>query len=235
MVEKTAIAIRHVHFEDLGTFAPALASAGYRVDYVDLGVDDLAALDPLAPELLIALGGPIGVYEDAAYPLMAQEISLLQARLRANRPTLGVCLGAQVMAAALGARVFPSGRKEIGFFPLTLTEAGRRGPLRFLEQVPVLHWHGDMFEVPEGATLLAASDLCPHQAFSLGPNILGTQFHPEAQVLHGFERWLIGHTVELAGAGVSPQALRQDAARFGDALGAAGRDMLSAWLEGLER
>jgi len=92
-----------------------------------------------------------------------------------------------------------------------------------------------MFEVPEGATLLAASELFPRQAFSLGSKILATQFHPEAQVQQGFERWVIGHTTELAGFGIDPRLLRQDADRLGSSLSRAGSAMLSAWLEGLER
>lgn len=233
MAEKTAIAIRHVHFEDLGTFAAVLSAAGYQIEYVDVGVDDLTTIVPETPDLLVVLGGPIGVYENAAYPFLTTELNLLKARMAADRPTFGVCLGAQLMAAALGAKVYPSGRKEIGFSPLTLSGTGRSGPLRFLEGVPVLHWHGDMFDVPTESNLLAETDICPHQAFARGPNIMGVQFHPEVQALIGFERWLIGHTAELGGAKIDPRALRQDAARFGAALSEAGAKLFSAWLDGL--
>ncbi len=106
---KNAIAIRHVQFEDLGTLAPALQRAGYDVTYLDVDSGDLTSLDPLAPDLLIVLGGPVGVYQTGAYPFLADELRLLETRLKANRPTLGLCLGSQLMAAALGAKVAPSG------------------------------------------------------------------------------------------------------------------------------
>jgi GMP synthase (glutamine-hydrolysing) len=105
---KTAIAIRHVHFEDLGSLEPALERAGYRIRYADYGVDDIAALDPVAPDLVVVLGGPIGAYEDDLYPNLKHELNLLEMRLGANRPTIGICLGAQLMARALGARVYPT-------------------------------------------------------------------------------------------------------------------------------
>lgn len=231
---KTAVALRHVHFEDLGTFAPVIEAAGYGVHYVDVGVDPLWTIDPVRTDLVIALGGPIGVYETRAYPVLLDELDLMRTRLAAGRPTLGICLGAQVMAAALGAKVGATGVKEIGFSPLSLTADGARGPLRHLADVPVLHWHGDMFDLPAGSLPLAATPLCRNQAFAMGPNVLGLQFHPEADLASGFERWLIGHAAELAGAGIDPVALRLGAARHGDALRQAGSAMLADWLASLE-
>lgn len=230
---KTAIVIRHVHFEDSGSFETVLAEAGYRLDYRDIGRDDLRRIDPVETDLLMVLGGPIGVYEADAYPFLNDEIALLRHRLAAGRPTFGICLGSQLMAAALGAAVKPTGIKEIGFAPLRLTAAGRGSALRHLADVPVLHWHGDMFDIPEGAALLAQTDLCPHQAFAFGPNILGVQFHPEADGTNGFERWLIGHAAELAQAKIDVPGLRRDAERLGPGLREAGRAMFAEWLRGL--
>src|SRR5258708_37621679 len=138
---KTAIAIRHVHFEDLGSLEPALERAGYRIRYADCCVDDIAALDPVAPDLVVVLGGPIGAYEDDLYPTLKDELSLLEMRLRANRPTIGICLGAQLMARALGAHVYPSGVKEIGWSQITLRPAGCESAIRHLGQdnTAVLH------------------------------------------------------------------------------------------------
>lgn len=231
---KTAIALRHVHFEDLGTFAPVIEAAGYGVHYVDVGVDPLRTIDPVRTDLVIALGGPIGVYETRAYPVLLDELALMRTRLAAGRPTLGICLGAQVMAAALGAKVGATGVKEIGFSPLVLTAEGAHSPLRHFADVPVLHWHGDMFDLPAGSLPLAATPLCRNQAFAMGPNVLGLQFHPEADLASGFERWLIGHAAELAGAGIDPVTLRLGAARHGDALRQAGSSMLADWLAGLQ-
>lgn len=230
---KTAVAIRHVHFEDLGTFEAVLTAAGYRIHYYDLGVHELWTLDPPLADLLVVLGGPVGVYETEAYPFLAEERQILEARLAADRPTLGICLGAQQIAATLGAKVAPTGVKEIGFSELTLTDAGRVGPLRHLEGVSVLHWHGDAFQIPEGAENLATTALRATQGFALGRNVLGLQFHPEVDACAGIERWLVGHATELAGAGIDPRALREDAVRFGPALRDASRRMLTEWLQGV--
>ncbi|MBG6116543.1 MULTISPECIES: glutamine amidotransferase [unclassified Sphingobium] len=229
---KTAVAIRHVPFEDLGTFEQPLVEAGFRLHYYDIGVDELWTLEPVKTDLVIVLGGPVGVYDTSSYPFLIDEIALLKDRLAANRPTLGICLGAQLMAAALGARVAPGDEKEIGFAPLTLTEAGAQGPLARLANVPVLHWHGDSFAIPNGAEKLAETPACANQAFALGPNILGLQFHPEADAKR-IERWLIGHACELATAGLDPSVLRTDAARYGAPLRDGGRLMFSQWLKEL--
>lgn len=140
---------------------------------------------------------------------------------------------AQQIAAALGAKVQPTGIKEIGFSELTLTEAGREGPLRHLEGVSVLHWHGDAFEIPVGAMNLATTPLCATQGFALGRNVLGLQFHPEVDACTGMERWLIGHASELAAAGIDPLILRADAERFGPQLRDAARRMFTEWVQGL--
>lgn len=230
---KTAVAIRHIHFEDFGTFEAVLTAAGYRIHYYDLGVHELWTLDPPLADLLVVLGGPVGIYETEAYPFLAEERQILKARLAAGRPTLGICLGAQQIAATLGAKVAPTGVKEIGFSELTLTDAGRVGPLRHLEGVSVLHWHGDAFQIPEGAENLASTALCATQGFALGRNVLGLQFHPEVDACAGIESWLVGHAAELASAGIDPRSLREDAVRFGPALREASRRMLTEWLQGL--
>ena len=128
-MSKTAIAIRHVHFEDLGAFDRVLRRHGYAVGYCDAGIDDIGNVDPLAPDLLIVLGGPIGAHEESLYPFLGPELALLEHRLAAARPTLGICLGAQLIARALGARVYRARVKEIGWSELQLSHAGRSGPL----------------------------------------------------------------------------------------------------------
>ncbi len=211
-----------------------MRSAGFEIEYRDVGDEDYLSFDPLEPDLVVVLGGPIGVYEDKAYPFLADEIALLKSRLAADRPTLGICLGAQLIARALGARVYASGLKEIGFSPLKLTAAGRVSCLRHLADVPVLHWHGDTYDQPDGTELLASSELVTQQAFARGRNLLGLQFHPEAETEAAFERWLVGHACELAGAGLSVPDLRNDARRFGETLKRAADLMLGAWLETID-
>lgn len=223
---KTACAIRHVPFEDLGYFAAPLEEAGYAIRYLEAGLDAPGAADNA--DLLVVLGGPIGVYQTEVYPFLADEIAVVRRRLADGRPTLGLCLGAQIMVAALGGRVFPGGTKEIGWSELTLTDAGRASPLAALDGTPVLHWHGDTYELPDGAVNLASSAVYEQQAFAVGDHGLALQFHPEVTA-EGLERWYIGHTVELGVAGVSVIDLRADAARFAAGLADAGRAMLRQW------
>ncbi len=234
MTRRVAQAFRHVGFEDLGSFEAPLRAAGYGIEYIEMAECDPAALDPLAPDLLVVLGGPIGVYDHAAYPVVSAERLLLEERLRAGRPTLGICLGAQLMAAALGARVYPGPSKEIGWAAVDLTPDARKHPVAALESVPVLHWHGDTFDLPDGCDRLASTPLCRNQAFSRGKEVLAVQFHPEA-VASRFEYWLIGHASELASAGIDPAALRADARRHGSGLEKAGAAMIRDWLAELDR
>jgi GMP synthase (glutamine-hydrolysing) len=231
---KSAIVIRHVAFEDLGNFREPLEGRGSDVRYVEAGVDDLTGLDAIAPDLLVVLGAPIGVYEDAAYPFLKDEIRLIERRLAAGRPLLGVCLGAQLIARAAGSRVYPGKAKEIGFAPLTLTAEGRASCLGVLDEAHgmVLHWHGDTFDLPAGAQRLASTPLTENQAFNMGANVLALQFHMEVDPRH-LERWLIGHACELGHAGIDIKALRADAGRLGPAVAAAGLRAFSRWLDGL--
>lgn len=229
---KRVVALRHVAFEDLGSFESVLHDAGYFIYYRNAG-RGVSDIDPVSPDLVVVLGGPIGVYEGAAYPFLDDERRLLAARLSAKRPTLGICLGAQLLASASGAKVYASGTKEIGFSPLTLTETGTKGALRHLTNVPVLHWHGDTFELPSGARLLASTSVCRNQAFSIGAHALALQFHPEADFPDHIEDWLVGHAAELAAARIDVRGLRARAVEVGPTLREAGRRMLQEWLDAL--
>ena len=231
---ETCLAIRHVAFEDIGSLGMVLEERGVAVRYIEAGADNIAALDPLAPDLVVVLGGPIGATEDQLYPFLADETRLLAARLAAGRPVIGICLGAQLMARALGARVFanPNG-PEVGWSPLALTGAGHSSPLAALDSVPVLHWHGDTFDLPDGATLMASTAIAAHQAFTWGSSALALQFHPEVTAL-GLERWLIGHAGELArGAGGGVVALRQANWTHAPGLAKGARALFRNWLDGI--
>jgi GMP synthase (glutamine-hydrolysing) len=226
---RQACVIRHVAFEDLGTFGPILSAAGFDLSVMDAGVDEL--FEPIvSSDLVVILGGPIAVYEEERYPFLFDERRALTQRLRSGLPTLGICLGAQLMAAALGARVYPGAQKEIGWGALELSAAGVTSCLGKLSAQPVLHWHGDTFDLPRGAEGLASTSLCANQAFSLGQNVLALQFHPEVDPRR-FEQWLVGHAVELSGAGIDVAELRGAVKRYGHGLRASAASMLSHWLE----
>jgi GMP synthase (glutamine-hydrolysing) len=228
---KTATVIRHVAFEDLATFAPILQQHGYAVRYHEAAIDNLAAPEVRDCDLLIVLGGPIGAYEEDKYPFLSLEVALIERRLAAGKPILGVCLGAQLMARALGSRVYPGPAKEIGWASITLTEAGQRSAARHLRSGPVLHWHGDTFDLPAGAELLASTTVCRNQAFSHGPNALAFQFHPEAAE-ENLELWFVGHAIEISGvAGLTVEGLRADSRKFAPEAQERGRRCFSEWLE----
>lgn len=233
---KKVVAIRHVNFENLGILGSLLSLRGYQIDYYDAGRDDIRAIDNEEIDLLVVLGGPISAAQHFAgqqhYPFLNDELALVTQRLQQKRPTLGICLGAQVMAQALGADVISLGVKEIGFEPLTLAE-NEDSVLAPLGTTPVLHWHGDMFMVPEGATCLAGTEVCPNQAFEYQDFALGLQFHLEADH-HDLERWLVGHACELELAGILPQRLRQQAARYGTELEQCARQVFARWLDKIE-
>jgi len=227
------LAIRHVAFEHLGALEPELIRRGYQIRYWDAGIHDVSIMKDPSPDLLVVLGGPIGAYEEDVYPFLKDELQIIDSRLKQELPILGICLGSQLMARALGAKVYPGSQKEIGWGAITLTAAGQRSCLAGLEGVGgrVLHWHGDTFDLPEGATLLASTEVAQNQAFSWGPKALGLQFHVEL-IPGEIERWLIGHACEIASTpDVNVPQLRSDTEHWGQPLTEAARKCLATWLD----
>lgn len=228
---QTATILRHVAFEDLGVLSPLIEGSGHNVRYLEAGVDDLSEVRAGGDDLVIVLGGPIGAYEEDRYPFLVDELRLIDSALRNGARMLGICLGAQLLARVLGARVYPGPAKEIGYAPLTLSAAGERSCLRHLVDCDytVLHWHGDTFDLPAGTSHLASTTLTPNQAFALGTQALALQFHIEADP-RAIERWLIGHTCELSLAGIDIPALRQASGTLGASLARAGETVMRDWL-----
>lgn len=229
---RSCTAIRHLLFESLDAWEPVIRER-FEFDYLDIARQPLD--DSCDPDFLIVLGGPVGVNDGDEYPFIAAELALLEKRLREEKPTLGICLGAQLMANALGAKVEAGATREIGWLPVDLTEAGKQSALRHVgpEACTVFHWHSDNFELPANSTLLASTPECPNQAFSIGPNILGLQFHPEVSAA-ALETWYVGHHRALSvHDDLSAVQLRRDAARHSAALERQGRKLLLEWLEEL--
>lgn len=230
---KLAIAIRHVAFEDLGLLENVLLRSGYKVSYREAGIDDLAAIDQEKPDLLVVLGAPISANDTRDYPFVADELDLIRCLSERGVAVLGICLGAQLIARALGAGVEAMPEKEIGFSPLELTRAGRGSVLAPLEGMPVLHWHGEACGSVPGTASLAATPVCANQAFQPAPHILGLQFHLEVP-LKRFERWLIGHCSELGSAGLSVPQLRQSAHECLPTLEPVATEVFRQWLAQLD-
>lgn len=227
---KSALIIRHVPYEGIAGFRAPVEAAGYHLDRIDVSDPAFGSLDLRQPDLLIMMGGPMSVYDQDRLPWIRCQLSRLAMRLELDRPTLGVCLGAQMIAAALGARVYRGPQKEVGFHPITLAESPAAEPLRHLQDQPVLHWHGDTFTLPQGAERLASSERYENQAFRRGRNVLGLQFHAEMGVDERFNVWTKEWPGDIADAGQCPHQLRADHDRHGPAAVAAGQAMIADWL-----
>ena len=180
---KTLVVIQHVPHERLGTFEEFFTQAGCAL--LPLNVYDAKAAWPRLDDVagIVSMGGPMSVYEQAKHPWIAQELELLREAVDRKLPVLGVCLGAQMLAAALRAEVTKAAQKEIGWYPL-MREPGADGdPLfePFGQTETVFQWHGDTFALPQGAVRLASSPLCGRmeQAFRYRDNVWGLQFHVE--------------------------------------------------------
>jgi GMP synthase (glutamine-hydrolysing) len=227
---KNAVAIRHVAFEDAGILEDVLAARGIDLRYLEAGRDELQQARDA--DLLIVLGGPIGVTEFERYPFLRDEFAVIEHALRRKTPLIGICLGAQAIAAALGSRVYKGREKEIGWGLISLTGAGRASPLAALadNKMRVLHWHGDTFDLPAGAVQLAETAITPNQAFSYGPKVLALQFHVEPRA-KDIERWLIGHTTELRLSDINLARLRSDTRTYGEGLERAGTKLFNDWLD----
>ena len=227
---KNAVAIYHVAFEDAGTLEPVLEERGIPLTYLQAGRDDLSPA--LEADLVLILGGPIGIYEIERYPFLKDELALIEKVVKKGTPVVGICLGAQALAAVLAARVYPGKQAELGWDQLILTDEGKASPLGVLEDLHILNWHGDTFDLPTGATRLASTTLTPNQAFSYGPNVLALQFHVELPE-RDMERWLIGHTLELAKHNVDLGDMRRQTARYAPPTNEASRTLFNTWLDNL--
>ena len=222
--------MQHVACETPGLIAESLADRGIAIETVraDLGERVPRSMDRFAG--LVVMGGPMGVYEQEQHPFLTDELRLIQDAVRRDLPVLGVCLGSQLLAAALGSPVTRGPRKEIGWFPVSLTpEARLREPWKGLPPTfTALHWHGDIFALPAGAMPLASSGLTRHQAFQHGRAALGILFHLEVTeaILSGMVQTF---SDELRHAGLDGAEILARAPDHLRALNALGRAVFSHW------
>ncbi len=175
-----ALILTHVAHEGPGTLGAYLREHGVRVDTIALHDGAALPAEPSAADLVVSMGGPMNVYEDEKFPFLAAETAFLQRAMAADVPVIGICLGAQLIARACGARVFRAPVEEIGWGTVRLTGAGQTDPLfhGLPGELTVLQWHGDTFDVPEGGELVAAGTEVTNQAFRFG-RAWGLQFHLE--------------------------------------------------------
>jgi len=233
---KRALLLSHVVFEDLGSLQAPLRRRGFDLQTVDASTAHFPLEAAESCDLLVVLGGPIAVYDRQNYPFLTGEIACIARRLAQRKPILGICLGAQLMAAALGARVYPGGSgAEIGWSPLA-PPTNPNPPAWFAPLLApglsVFHWHGDTFDLPSNALHLAQTDLYANQAFAIDNFALALQFHPEVTAA-GLERWYVGHACELHHACIAPASLRSAARQHAAALEDAAVRFFNLWLDSI--
>ncbi len=212
--------LQHEECEHLGVLSTLLSRHNVTYRYVKLyegeSIPDLKSYSGV-----VILGGPMNVYEEDDYPFLRAEDSLIKEALKNRRPTLGLCLGAQLMAKAAGAKVYPGARKEVGWYTVDLTDKGRSdGVFRGLEAgFAVFQWHGDTFDIPVGGVRLAGSAMFRNQAFSIGAVGYAIQFHLEV-TYQMVSDWMKRYEDELASlkGEVDPEAVLRDSERLIPAL-----------------
>lgn len=230
---KAALILTHEKHEGPGQFGDILAARGIGCRTIFTPQESVNDFDPLAPDLVLVMGGPMGVYESDIYPFLKEEIKFLAKRAKADKPTLGICLGSQILAAALGAEVYKGkAGQEIGWNPMKIKNPAH--PVRHLggDKTNMFHWHGDTFDLPEGAELLASTNMYENQAFGFGGKILALQCHPEVTPAQADE-WteLMGAEIARSKIVGSAEELRAQNAQNVDRMNTQAKIFFEEWLE----
>ncbi|MBI5194404.1 MAG: gamma-glutamyl-gamma-aminobutyrate hydrolase family protein [Nitrospirae bacterium] len=193
------LVLQHIECEDLGTIGPAMSVRGIGAKYIRLFDGEPVPQDIEQYSGLIILGGPMNVYEEDEYPYLKYEDVLIKKAIHKGSPVLGICLGGQLIAKATGAMVKKGAKKEIGWYKLNLTQGGKEDKAfgRLPEEITVFQWHGDTFDIPQGAEHLAGSELFSNQAYRVGNNVYGLQFHLEVTE-KTINKWIAEYQDELA-------------------------------------
>jgi GMP synthase (glutamine-hydrolysing) len=229
-MSRQVLVLQHVACEGLGTIEPVLAAAGLTPRYVRIHAGEPVPASVGSAAGLIVMGGPMSVYEHDELPHLKDEMRLIEAAIQAERPVLGVCLGSQLLAHVLGARVYPSGGKEVGWHRVTLTDEGASDPLwsGLPREFEGFHWHGDIFDLPPDAVPLAGSRMTPLQAFRYGQRAYGILCHLEvtgpqiAEMCRRFPR-------DLADAGTTAEEMERGAAAHLAELTRLGQLLFAGW------
>jgi GMP synthase (glutamine-hydrolysing) len=227
------VVLRHVEHEHIGTLAMLLERARMRHRYVDLFHGDPLPENPAQFGGLIVMGGPMGVYESSRYPFLKPEIALIRRAADAGLPVLGICLGSQLIAASLGASVYPGPTKEIGWYEVEVTAPEDDWTVGLSPRFMGFHWHGDTFDLPAGAVRLFRSSLYENQGFRWGKNVLALQFHCEVnRAMIG--EWLSdeGCRAEMAALPeVDPETIRLQTAEWSGKLEELGGELFGRFLK----
>jgi GMP synthase (glutamine-hydrolysing) len=239
MARPKILVFQHVPYEPLGTLDPLLKEAGFRIRYMNFGrePDSRPQLDGY--EALIILGGPMNCDQIDTYPNLLVEVETIREAVDRGKSVLGICLGAQLLAKALGGSVARNSIREIGWYDVELTEAGMSDPVlsTFAARQQVFQWHEDGIVLPPGAVCLAASAQSPVQAFRHGEQAYGFQFHLEVDESL-IERWLTvpaNQAVLADEAGrVDPAVIRRQCGESIEALRTLSRDTFSRWIDRFE-
>lgn len=187
---KKILVLQHVDYEILGTLYPLLKEKGFQVDCINFGKNPSARTDLKQYAALILLGGPMNVNQTKKYPFLAYEVELIQEALALDIPVLGICLGAQLIAKALGGKVEKHAHHEIGWYKMSISEDGKSDPLlKHIQDEYIFEWHGDTFSLPKSCTLLASTKTCSNQALKYGEKVYGFQFHLEVDI-PTIKRWM---------------------------------------------
>jgi len=232
---KPVLALRHVRHEHLGTLEAIFRRHGLVFQYIDVLVDAPRTFQPDQLSGLVVLGGPMNVDETDRYPILAAEVGWIRDAVNAGLPVLGICLGSQLLAKALGSPVYPNPIKEIGWYAIELTQDALTDRLfaGCSSRPTVFQWHGDTFDLPHGAVHLASSELCPHQAFRYGEQAYALQFHLEVTP-ELIDEWLVqpGNHRELAGLRyIDADEVRRRTPQEAPAFATLGEQVLSRFAE----
>ena len=228
-----ALVVYHHDKKDIGSLQNILEQRGFEIDYIYAADDKMPDYNPSSHDLAIVMGGSMGVYESKDHPYLLNEINYLKKRLAADLPTLGICLGGQLMAKSLGGDVYKGGNdKETGWREINVTPEGQKSVVRYLDAsyTKMTQGHQDTFTLPTNCVLLASSDQYTNQAFAYGENALGFQFHPE---MHEelMENWLNNKNDFLTTSAMSKQRIIDDTKIYIETLKKQTAKFFNKWLD----